>query len=305
MSSILELRHLRTFLALRQSDSLSQAANQLCLTQSALSHQLKLLEEYYGVSLLERRLSPMRLTPAGECLADLAAQTLGKVAEAERKLAVLAQGHAGPLRIAIECNTCFEWLIPVMDAFRADWPQVDLDIVSGFHTDPAALVLSGRADLALSGEVENEPQLVYTPLFRYEMLGVMGNQHPLCAKKQLAAADFAQHTLITYPIDDAYLDIMKLLKPAGVTPSKRTSELTIVILQLVASGHGIAVLPEWSVQSHRASGYIQTRRIADGLMSNLYAVNTRELSGQPYMLAFLELLKQSCFQRLSGIQYIV
>ena len=197
MSSILELRHLRTFLALRQSDSLSQAANQLCLTQSALSHQLKLLEEYYGVSLLERRLSPMRLTPAGECLADLAAQTLGEVAEAERKLAVLAQGHAGPLRIAIECNTCFEWLIPVMDAFRADWPQVDLDIVSGFHTDPAALVLSGRADLALSGEVENEPQLVYTPLFRYEMLGVMGNQHPLCAKKQLAAADFAQHTLIT------------------------------------------------------------------------------------------------------------
>ena len=304
MSSILELRHLRTFLALRQSDSLSQAANQLCLTQSALSHQLKLLEEYYGVSLLERRLSPMRLTPAGECLADLAAQTLGEVAEAERKLAVLAQGHAGPLRIAIECNTCFEWLIPVMDAFRADWPQVDLDIVSGFHTDPAALVLSGRADLALSGEVENEPQLVYTPLFRYEMLGVMGNQHPLCAKKQLAAADFAQHTLITYPIDDAYLDIMKLLKPAGVTPSKRTSELTIVILQLVASGHGIAVLPEWSVQSHRASGYIQTRRIADGLMSNLYAVNTRELSGQPYMLAFLELLKQSCFQRLSGIQSI-
>ena len=304
MSSILELRHLRTFLSLCQSDSLSQAANQLCLTQSALSHQLKLLEEYYGVSLLERRLSPMRLTPAGECLADLAAQTLGKVAEAERKLAVLAQGHAGPLRIAIECNTCFEWLIPVMDAFRADWPQVDLDIVSGFHTDPAALVLSGRADLALSGEVENEPQLVYTPLFRYEMLGVMGNQHPLCAKKQLAAADFAQHTLITYPIDDAYLDIMKLLKPAGVTPSKRTSELTIVILQLVASGHGIAVLPEWSVQSHRASGYIQTRRIADGLMSNLYAVNTRELSGQPYMLAFLELLKQSCFQRLSGIQSI-
>ena len=304
MTSILDLRHLRTFVALRQSDTRGQAANQLCLTQSALSHQLKLLEEYYGVSLLERRLSPMRLTPAGECLADLAAQTLGKVAEAERKLAVLAQGHAGPLRIAIECNTCFEWLIPVMDAFRADWPQVDLDIVSGFHTDPAALVLSGRADLALSGEVENEPQLVYTPLFRYEMLGVMGNQHPLCAKKQLAAADFAQHTLITYPIDDAYLDIMKLLKPAGVTPSKRTSELTIVILQLVASGHGIAVLPEWSVQSHRASGYIQTRRIADGLMSNLYAVNTRELSGQPYMLAFLELLKQSCFQRLSGIQSI-
>ena len=305
MSSILELRHLRTFLALRQSDSLSQAANQLCLTQSALSHQLKLLEEYYGVSLLERRLSPMRLTPAGECLADLAAQTLGKVAEAERKLAVLAQGHAGPLRIAIECNTCFEWLIPVMDAFRADWPQVDLDIVSGFHTDPAALVLSGRADLALTGEVENEPQLVYTPMFRYEMLGVMSNQHPLTAKKHLAAADFAQHTLITYPIDDAYLDIMKLLKPAGVVPSKRTSELTIVILQLVASGHGIAVLPEWSVQSHRASGYIQTRRIADGLMSNLYAVNTRQLSQQPYMLAFLELLKQSCFQRLSGIQNIV
>ena len=111
--------------------------------------------------------------------------------------------------------------------------------------------------------------------------------------------------MITYPIDDAYLDIMKLLKPAGVVPSKRTSELTIVILQLVASGHGIAVLPEWSVQSHRASGYIQTRRIADGLMSNLYAVNTQALSTQPYMLAFLELLKQSCFQRLSGIQNIV
>ena len=246
-------------MALRQSDSLSQA-NQLCLTQSALSHQLKLLEEYSRRESVGTAALAHAFDPAGECLADLAAQTWGEVAEAERKLAVLAQGHAGPLRIAIECNTCFEWLIPVMDAFRADWPQVDLDIVSGFHTDPAALVLSGRADLALTGEVENEPQLVYTPMFRYEMLGVMGNQHPLTAKKHLAAEDFAQHTLITYPIDDAYLDIMKLLKPAGVVPSKRTSELTIVILQLVASGHGIAVLPEWSVQSHRASGYIQTRR---------------------------------------------
>lgn len=304
MSSILELRHLRTFLALRQCESLSQAANQLCLTQSALSHQLKLLEEYYGVSLLERRLSPMRLTPAGECLAELAAQTLGEVAQAERKLAVLAQGHAGPLRIAIECNTCFEWLIPVMDAFRADWPQVDLDIVSGFHTDPAGLVLSGRADLALIGEPESEPQLVYTPMFRYEMLAVMSNQHPLTAKKHLLAEDFAEHTLITYPIDDAYLDIMKVLKPAGVAPKKRTSELTIVILQLVASGHGLAVLPEWSVQAHRTNGYIQTRRIGAGLMSNLYATTSRELSHQPYMLAFLELLKQSCFQRLSGIQNV-
>ena len=118
MISLLELRHLKTLLALQEAGNLLRAASLLNLTQSALSHQIKLLEEHYQCSLFERKTTPIRFTAAGERLLSLASSVLPQVASAERDLARLAQGVAGQLRIAVECHTCFDWLMPAMDVFR-------------------------------------------------------------------------------------------------------------------------------------------------------------------------------------------
>ena len=213
----LELRHLKTLLALKETGSVSLAAKRVYLTQSALSHQIKLLEDQYGLPLFERKTQPLHFTPAGERLIQLANDILPKVIEAERDLARVKQGEAGELRIAVECHTCFDWLMPAMDLFRQHWPLVELDIVSGFHTDAVGLLLSHRADWAVVQEVEETPDIVYKPLFSYEMVGLCAKDHPLAAKEVWQAEDFIDQTLITYPVPDDMLDLLrKVLHPKGM-----------------------------------------------------------------------------------------
>ena len=162
--TFLELRHLRTLLALKETGSVSMAAKRVYLTQSALSHQIKLMEEQFGLPLFERKSNPLRFTAAGDRLIRLANEILPKVVDAERELARVKHGDAGQLRIAVECHTCFDWLMPAMDEFRQHWGLVELDIVSGFHTDPVGLLLSHRADWAIVSDVEQNDDVVFKPL---------------------------------------------------------------------------------------------------------------------------------------------
>ena len=255
MDSIIELRHLKTLLALEETGSVSLAAKRVFLTQSALSHQIRALENHFDTPLFERKSAPLRFTPAGSRLLQLARELMPLVAGAERDLAQILEGEAGELRLAVECHTCFDWLMPAMGEFRPLWPHVELDIVSGFHTDPVALLLQHRADLAIVSEAEPQPGIAYQPLFSYEMVGICAPDHPLAAKTVWDAPDFADETLITYPVPDDMLDLLKkVLLPQGINPTRRHSELTIAIIQLVASRRGIAALPYWTVMPYLEKG---------------------------------------------------
>ena len=201
MQSPLELRHLKTLVALREAGSLSRAAQLLSLTQSALSHQLKALEGHYGTALFERKSSPVSFGPAGQRLLRLADAVLPLLDEAERDVSRLVAGAAGTLRIAVECHTCFDWLMPSMDAFRARWPEVELDIVSGFQADPVGLLHQDRAELAIVSEADaDEDGVVYRPLFSFEIVALLPRGHALLDRPWLEAADFAGPTLITDPL---------------------------------------------------------------------------------------------------------
>jgi LysR family transcriptional regulator for metE and metH len=305
--TLLELRHLRTLQALRETGSLSRAAELLSLTQSALSHQLRGLEEHYAAALFERKSSPVSFTAPGQRLLRLADTVLPLLAEAERDVMRLVQGAAGSLRIAVECHTCFDWLMPAMDALRERWPEVELDIVSGFHADPVGLLHQDRAELAIVAEPgEGETGIVFEPLFGFEIVAVLPKHHPLLAKPYLQAEDFAASPLITYPVADDMLDLVRrVLQPAGVTPLRRTTELTVAMLQLVASGRGLAALPLWAVKSYLDRGYVASQRIGpDGLTGRLYAAVPERLHARPYVGEFLRLMRETSLRTLPGISLL-
>ena len=301
--SPLEIRHLRTLTALRDTGSLVRAAQLLNLTQSALSHQVKMLEEFYGTTLFERKSVPPQFSAAGLRLLSLADLILPKAEEAERDVARLVSGRAGQMRIAVECHTCFDWLMPAMDAFRSRWPEVELDIVSGFNPDPMGLIHQDRADIAIVSEPDPTEALDFHPLFSFEIRALLANQHPLVDKPYLSAADFADQTLITYPVPDEMLDIVRqVLEPAGIRPARRTTELTVAMLQLVASGRGVATLPLWAVQGYLDKGYVTARPIGKtGLTGRLYAASAPATSARPYLADFVGVMRESCFVSLKGI----
>lgn len=301
-----ELRHLKTLIALKETGSVSLAAKRVYLTQSALSHQIKLLEDQYGLPLFERKTTPLHFTAAGERLLQLAYDILPKVIEAERDLSRVREGEAGELRIAVECHTCFDWLMPAMDSFRQHWPLVELDIVSGFHTDTVGLLLNHRADWAVVSEVDGTEGIIHKPLFSYEMVGLCAKDHPLAQKNVWDAEDFADQTWITYPVPDDMLDLLrKVLRPAGVNPVRRTSELTIAIIQLVASKRGIAAMPFWAAKPYLDRGYVVARKITkQGLYSNLYCAYRESDANSAFLEDFYETVKSQSFSTLPGLSVL-
>lgn len=302
--SHIEFRHLRLLQAVVDSGGLTAAAERLHLTQSAISHQLKALETVLEQPLVERGARPLQLTPAGKRLLQLAETTLPEVESALRDLAKLKDGEAGELRIAVECHTCYDWLMPAMDAYRVAWPQVDLDLLGGFQSDPVGLLLENRADLVITSEMSKRKGISFAPLFGFEMLALMPPDHALVTKKFVLPQDFAHETLITYPVPEDRLDLIRrVLAPAKIKPVRREAQLTVAILQLVASRRGVAALPEWAIEPYLQRGYVAARPIGrHGLWAELHTAMRTADAARAYVLDFVETVKRESFARLPGVR---
>jgi LysR family transcriptional regulator for metE and metH len=301
---MLEIRHLRSLIALAEAGSVSRAADRVHLSQSALSHQLRALETHYGTPIVERQGQSVKLTESGELLVTLARRVMSEIEDAERTLVKLVhKPSGGMLRIALECHTCFDWLMPIMHAFRSHWPDVELDLISGFHPNSLALLADGKADLVIGSENKRRPGIVYHPLFRFEILAVLAPDHPLRVKRYLTASDFSGETLITYPVPNERIDLIRrVLKPANVRPSRRTTELTIAILQLVASHRGLSALPSWGIKNYVDDEHVIGKRIGkNGLWCNLYGATTTDMARQPFAQDFLQIVRRECFSKLDGV----
>lgn len=303
---MLEIRHLKSLKAIAETNKLGLAAQRVFLTQSALSHQIKALEQHYDIVLFKRLPQGLTFTKAGERLLALANELLPAIEKAERDLVRLKSNQSGELRIVLECHTCFDWLTPVMDHFRRAWPEVDIDLVAGFHSDPWQLIHEGKADIVIGGLPQKNLQLPYLPLFKFEIMAVLPNDHPLAKKSRLVANDFDNETLITYPVDESRIDVIQqLLSPAQIPFQRRTAELTIAIMQLVASRRGVAALPNWGIRSYVDHDYVIAKSIGKkGLWSNLYLIAAQDTIKKQYVIDLTEIIRNTCLTQLDAIHLI-
>ncbi|MCL4140460.1 UNVERIFIED_CONTAM: hypothetical protein GTU68_015801 [Idotea baltica] len=290
----IEFRHLRTIKAIHDCGGLARAADQLNITQSALSHQIKGLEDQAGVELFIRRSKPMTLSAAGFRLLRLAEQVLPQVEATLSEFSNLRDGKTGRMHIAIECHACFEWLFPVLEGFRKNWHDVDVDIRPGLAFDALPALQKEEVDLVVSSDPEDLPGVTFIELFDYQAVFVASAAHPLAQKPWVEAADFRGETLITYPVERSRLDVFsQLLIPAKVEPAAiRQVELTAVILLLVASNRGISVLPDWVVREVKYSSDYVTRPLTEkGVTRRLYAAVRSDEMNKPFMRDLIDLAR--------------
>jgi LysR family transcriptional regulator for metE and metH len=288
----LEFRHLRTVRAIHQAGGLARAADMLNMTQSALSHQVKGLEEQAGVELFVRRSKPLKLSAAGLRMLKLAERILPEIDALEEEFKALKSGKTGRLHIAIECHACFDWLFPVLEQFRHAWPDVDVDIRAGLAFDAMPALLREEVDLVISSDPVRLEGVVYNPLFDYHPTFVASSQNPLAQKAWIGAEDFRDQMLITYPVARDKLDVFtELLTPARVEPrGQRPVELTAVILMLVGSNRGVAVLPDWVLRDVRSNADYVTRPLGPATITRrLYAATREDDATKPFMAHFLRL----------------
>ena len=270
----IEFRHLRTIKAIHDQGGLARTADVLNITQSALSHQVKALEDQVGMELFLRRSKPLKLSKAGHKLLKLAEEILPRVEAAEIDFLETIAGKAGRLHIAIECHACFDWLFPVLEQFRKSWGQVDVDIRPSLAFDALPALQREEVDVAISDDPEAITGITFIPLFDYEPTFICATDHPLAQKDYIVAEDLRDQTLITYPEDKTRLDVYtELLTPAKIEPKAlRQIELTAVIMLLVASDRGVSVLPDWVVANEQYGHDFVSKRITrNGLSRRLYA----------------------------------
>lgn len=290
----IELRHLRSLRAIHQSGGLGRAAEMLNMTQSALSHQVAGLEAQVGMELFVRRSKPMTLSAAGIRMLRTAERVLPEITALEEEFLALQSGKTGRLHIAIQCHACFDWLFPVLELFRHSWPEVDVDIRAGLAFDSFPALLREEVDLVISSNPEPLAGLTFNPLFDYHPVFVGSAQNPLAAKAVIEAEDFRDQTLITYPVGRDKLDVFtELLTPARIEPrAQRPVELTAVILMLVGSNRGVAVLPDWVLREVKSNADYITRPLGPHQVTKrLYGATRDEDAARPYIAHFVRLAR--------------
>ncbi|QKJ89131.1 LysR family transcriptional regulator [Paramixta manurensis] len=297
---MIELKHLRTLQALRHSGSLAAAAAQLHQTQSALSHQFSDLEQRLGFRLFVRKSQPLRFTPQGEILLQLAEQVLPQIQQA---LQACHEPHQTTLRIAIECHSCIQWLTPALDNFRQGWPQVVMDFKSGVTFDPQPALQQGELDIVLTSDILPRSGLHYSPMFDFEVRLVLAPDHPLAQVEKISPQDLANEVLMIYPVQRQRLDVWRhFLQPAGVSPALKSVDNTLLLIQMVAARMGIAALPHWVVESFEHQGLIVTKTLGEGLWSRLYAAVRDGEQRQPVVEAFIRSARQHACNHLPFVR---
>jgi LysR family transcriptional regulator for metE and metH len=288
----MELIHLRILLALKAKGSLVAASKELFLTQSALSHQIKSLEQRLGVKLWNRKGRALELTQAGHYLSKLAESIIPAINSAEYHVSLLGQGKTGQFTIGIDCHACFEWLRTILQPFLEACPDLEVDVTSRYRFDSFAAIAEYKLDAVLTSDPAFDGILHYEPLFDFELLLIVSKGHALAESATIEPAQLVNETILTYPVPRHRLDIFnRILQPNNIEPrNHKQVEETDIMLQLVASNRGICLLPEWLLAEKSRDMALTGLRIKDQpLNKTMYLAMRPEDIELEYIRTFIRL----------------
>lgn len=292
---MLERAHLEIVREVDRKGSMTAAADALHLTQSALSHAMRKLEQSLGTAVWLREGRSLVLTAAGELLLDTANHILPRLEHAEQSLQRYARGTRGTLRVGMECHPCYQWLLQITADYMPQWPEVDVDVKQKFRFGGIGALLDHEIDLLVTPDPEKHAGLIFEPVFDYEQVLVVSRDHRLAAAAWIKPEQLRDEVLITYPVDAGRLDIYaQFLTPAGVTPRQhRTLESTDLMLQMVGGNRGVAALPRWLVEQHMSRVAIVPVRLGRCGVAKKIHLGMRSSDGKvEYLRAFVQLARE-------------
>jgi LysR family transcriptional regulator for metE and metH len=297
--AMLERIHLAVVREIERRGSMTAAAETLFLTQSALSHTVRKIEQQLGTPVWTREGRNLRLTQAGEYLLGLANRVLPQLEHAEQVIRQYAQGQRGALRIGMECHPCYQWLLKVVSPYLAAWPDVDVDVKQKFQFGGIGALFGYEIDLLVTPDPLHKPGLLFEPVFDYEQVLVVARDHALAGRAFVTPQQLSEEVLITYPVEIERLDIYnQFLLPAGCMPKKhKVIETTDIMLQMVESSRGVAALPGWLVEEYADKVAVSPVRLGKHGIAKQIFLGMRESDAEiDFLKAFVQLARESDWQ---------
>lgn len=261
---LLEARDLRLVRAIVEAGGVTRAGKRLHVSQSAVSHQLRGLEERLGQPVFKRDRQRLSLTAAGQRLFELAHQVLGPLAQAELELKRALVKERPKLRVATQCYTAYHWLPKALVALNAEHPEVDLVLASEAIGDAAEALNQETTDLVLCVSPPTRSGLVQASLFKDELVLAVPHGHPLAKKAFVEGADLADQTLIQSSVSSRERDLV-LKKLFGQAPPKVARVLRVpvaeAVMDLVQAGLGVSIVAGFTLAPRYARGEVQAVRL--------------------------------------------
>jgi DNA-binding transcriptional LysR family regulator len=241
----LELRHMRTFVAVAERRSFTRAADDLHIAQQAVSQQVKALERSLGVTLLRRSSRRVELTAEGAVFLADCRRVLSSADRATRRVRAAARGEAGTLRLAYTLTTVWDTIPKLLARLTSTYPQVKVEPREVLGADIAELLLAERHDLALA-PMTSYPKGLHTQTVRREPLVVALSQaEPLARRKRVDLEKLADRSFELWPREMApgfYDTVLGTCRIAGFEPKIDEQAAGNTVWGNLARGRGVALI---------------------------------------------------------------
>jgi DNA-binding transcriptional LysR family regulator len=257
----MELRYLRYFVAVAERRSFSRAAEDLHVAQSAVSKQVKILEEELGVALLIRNRRQVEVTGPGEVLLKEAQAVLNRVNEAVEETRRAARGEIGKLRIGCFGSAVAEFLPQLIYEFRKERPRVEVEVKDLSPAEQLDAVSRGEIDVGFTRRVaaQQARSLIQERVYSDEVYLVVAENHRFAAMKKVSLRALAEESFVFFERKGApeFVDQLRAwCRRAGLSP-RVVVEAPIMrtILMYVAAGIGVAFVPG-CIRCYRQQGVV-------------------------------------------------
>lgn len=290
----LEIRHFKLVKTIVDEGSIAGAAQILHLTPSALSHQLREAELQVGAKIFHRVKKKLILTEVGKKILSSANAILDEINIIEEEVRSLIKGETGSIRISTECYTSYHWLPAVLKKFRAEFPNIEVQIIFEATHKPIQKLLQGTIDLTITSDPVDDREIEYIDLFEDEMVALVSASHPWNEKSFVNAEDFKEENLIIHskPLSSVTV-YQRVLNPASIKPKDLTIlPLTEATVEMVKADMGIAVMAKWAVEPFLNENHLKTVRVtAKGLYRKHYAAVLNNDDHPEFYDFFIKFLK--------------
>jgi len=293
----MELHQLRGFVLVARLGSFTRAAEELYLTQPALSLQVKALETELGERLFERGGRRLLLTPAGHILLERAERVLGLVDGARDDIAALRGLAQGRLAIGASDSYCLYLLPEIVRLYRERHPGVELRLTNCTSTEVAGLVADGEVDFGLVTLPIVHHRLTSTPLLAREDVLICAPGHPLSSAPDVTLEDVAAYPLLLLDRGSSRALLDRLFDDAGLVPEIVIELGSVeVIKRYVEIGLGVSIVPSLAIAREVHEGRLRTVRLAWLPPLGIGIVERKAAYRSPAAAAFLELLSERVVQ---------
>ena len=287
---IMELKYFRLIKTIAEEGSIANSSGRLFLTQSALSHQLRDLEERLGFKVFHRTRNKWELTEEGQELYQLAIKLFSAIDESFSNIRHIKEGAKGLIKLSAECQSFFHAIPGFIQKMGVLYPEIDIDLSLGATHQTISQVLSNDIDIAIVTSKPESEALLSIEVYEDEIFAVMHRENQLNTFKYLDAGHFANiHLLInSFPLEGvaAY---EHFLKPNKINPIKISAiPFTEITLSLIEANMGMMCVPKWQLKPFRLSENIVFKRIGkNGLKRKHYLVVKTVNSNKKYIHDFI------------------